>query len=72
MLERTTRASLLTPELMRTMAQTGALLPFVTRKPDLFPTDMAEVLGIVSIAVGETKGFASGLARFLYIYAANQ
>jgi hypothetical protein len=43
----------------------GALLPFVNRTSDLLPTDMAEVLGVISVVVRETKGFAQGLALFL-------
>ena len=47
------------------MARFGATLPFVARKSDLFPTDMAEVLGVIAVVVRETKGFAQSLALFL-------
>src|SRR5262245_31933289 len=43
----------------------GAKLPFVSRTSDLLPTDMAEVLSIISAVVRETKGFAQSLALFL-------
>jgi len=47
------------------MARFGATLPFVARKSDLFPTDMAEVIGIISIVVREAKGVAEGLPLLL-------
>ena len=50
---------------MRITARVGAKLPFVSRKSDLFPTDMAEVIGIISVVMRETKCFAEGLTLFL-------
>jgi hypothetical protein len=57
--------ALLVTGLMWISARFGAKLPFVTRKPDLFPTDMAEVLGVIAVVVRETKGFAQGLTLLL-------
>ena len=47
------------------MASFGATLPFVARTSDLFPTDMAEVVGVISVIVRGPKGFAQGLTLFL-------
>ena len=51
--------------MMAPTARAGAKLQFVSRTLALIPTDMAEVVGIISGVVRETKGFAQGLTLLL-------
>ncbi len=50
---------------IQTSAYLGATLPFVARTSDLCPTDMAEVVGVISVVMRETTGFTQGLTLFL-------
>src|SRR5215475_8150278 len=51
--------------MMATTARAGAKRQCVSRTLALLPTDMAEVVGIISGVVRETKGFAQGLTLLL-------
>src|SRR5689334_12546134 len=50
---------------IQTLAYLGATLPLVARTSDLMPTDMAEVVGVISVVMRETKGLTQGLTLLL-------